>query len=192
MCSGCSGDYAGGFDFDDADEPMDGAEDGASSASCRGASETDLGENDLGETDLAESTGGGPAGLEVPEDAWESCEILVTGTQIVEIRVISANAQGKDRSSDPSNHRSNHRSSDRSGDRSGKAPPALAPHTPSKQSSGASAKYYQTRLDGEETRRQAPSSVRTSRSFARACNAKLKVWIERTRRWVRRSTARAT
>ena len=54
MCSGCSGDYAGGFDFDDPDDPIADAGDRATSASFRGTNKTDLGETDLGETDLGE------------------------------------------------------------------------------------------------------------------------------------------
>jgi hypothetical protein len=168
MCSGCSGDYAGGFDFDDPDDPIAGAGDGAFSARLRGTSETDLGETDLGEKDLAEGTGGGLAGWEVPEDGLESCEILVTGTHIVEIRVISANSQGKGRS--------------------WRMRSALAPQGPSKHSSGASAKYYQTRQGGEKTRGCAPRFLRVSRSFAGACKAKLKGWLQETRRLVRRCT----
>ncbi len=166
MCSACSGDYAGGFDFDDPDDPIAGAGDGAFSASLRGTSETDLGEADSGEPDLAEGTDGGPAGLEVREDGLESCEILVTGTHIVEIRVISANSQGKDRLR--------------------KMPATLAPHAPSKHSSGASANYYQTRQGSEKTRGYATRSLRLSRSFAGACKAKLKGWLQETRRLVRR------
>jgi hypothetical protein len=167
MCSGCSGDYAGGFDFDDPDDPIAGAGDCAASASFRGTSdmhlgETDLSETDLGETDLAEGTDGGPAGWEVPEESLESCEILVTGTHIVEIRVISANSQGKGRSR--------------------RMRAALAPHAPSKHSSGASAKYYQTRQGGEETRGYPTRSLRASRSIAGACKAKLKGWLQETRR----------
>jgi hypothetical protein len=173
MCSGCSGDYAGGFDFDDPDDPIAGAGDGAFSASLRGTSETDLGEaglgeTDLGKTDLAEGMGGGVAGWEVPEDGLESCEILVTGTHIIEIRVISANSQAKDRLR--------------------KMPAALAPDAPSKHSSAASAKYYQTRQGSEKTRGYATRSLRTSGSFAGACKAKLKGWLQETRRLVRRCT----
>jgi hypothetical protein len=173
MCSGCSGDYAGGFDFDDPDDPTAGAGDGAASASFRGTSdmhlgETDLSETDLGETDLAEGTDGGPAGLEVREDALESCEILVTGTHIVEIRVISANSQGKNRLR--------------------KTPAALGANAPSKHSSAASAKYYQTRQGNEETRGYATRSLPISRSFAGACKAKLRGWFEETRRLARRCT----
>lgn len=173
MCSGCSGDYAGGFDSDDPDDLIADAEDRATSASFRGTGdthlgETGLGERDFGETDLAEGTDGGPAGLEVPEDALESCEILVTGTHIVEIRVIPANSQGKGRS--------------------WRMRSALAPHAPSKHSSGASAKYYQTRHGSEKTRGYATRSLRISPSFAGACKAKLKGWLQETRRLVRRYT----
>ena len=168
MCSGCSGDYAGGFDFDDSQDPIADTGDGAFSASLRGTRETGLGETDPGEADLAEGTGGGPASVEVPEDGLESCEILVTGTHIVEIRVISANSQGKDRL--------------------WKMRSALAPHAPSKHSSAASAKYYQTRQGSEKTRGYATRSLRISRSFAGACKAKFKGWLQETRRLARRCT----
>jgi len=183
MCSGCSGDYAGGFDFDDPDDPTADAGDRAASASFRGTSdmhlsetdlsetdlsETDLGETDLGETDFAEGTDGGPAGLEVPGGGLESCEILVTGTHIFEIRVISANSLGKNRLR--------------------KTPAALGPNAPSKHSSAASAKYYQTRQGSDETRGYATRSLRISRSFADACKAKLRGWFEETRRLARRCT----
>jgi hypothetical protein len=171
MCSGCSGDYAGGSDSDDPDDPIAGAGDDATSASFHGTSDTGLGDKRLGETDLgdadfAEGTGGGPAGLEVPEDGLESCEILVSGTHIVEIRVISANSLGKDRL------------------RNMRAAPA--PNAPSKHSSAASAKYYQTHQGSEETRGYATRCQPISRSFAGACKAKLEGWFEETRRLVRR------
>jgi hypothetical protein len=176
MCSGCSGDYAGGFesddpDSDDFDDPIADAGDGATSASFRGTSETAL-----GETESAESTDGGPAGLELPGDAWESCEILVTGTQILEIRVISANLHGKDRSND----------------RSGKVPSVLALHLPGKHSSAASAKYYQTRQGSEKSRWYAARSLPISQSFVGACKAKLKGWLQETRRLMRRCTPQSS
>ncbi len=187
MCSGCSGDYAGGFDSDDPDDPMADGGDGAASTSFRGTSETDL-----GETDLAEGTGGGTAGgtagLEVPEDASENCEILVSGTHIVEIRVISANSRGQGRSSD----RSSDRSGDQSGDRFWNRREALPPHAPGKHSSEASAKYYQTRRGAEKTRGDAAHSLRISRSFAGACKAKLNGWLQQTRRLVRRCTPQSS
>src|SRR5579862_4389695 len=92
MCSGCSGDYAGGFDSDDSDEPI-GAGDSALSAGFSGTTDAGLGASDWGEAGGAEPKGGEPAGLEVPEAAWEACEILVTDTQIIEIRVISLHSQ---------------------------------------------------------------------------------------------------
>ena len=178
MCSGCSGDYAGGFDSDDPDDSIAGAGDHAFSASFRGTSdtylgdthlgETDLSERDLGGTDLAGGTDGGPTGLEVREDGLESCEILVTGTHIVEIRVISANSQGKDQS--------------------WRMRAAPVPDAPSKHSSGASANYYQTRQGSEGTRGYATRSSRISGSFAGACKAKLKGWLQETRRLLRRCT----
>ena len=179
MCSGCSGDYAGGFDSDDPDDPMADAGDNAASTSFRGTSETDL-----GETDSTEGTGGGTAGLEVPEDASEDCEILVSDTHIVEIRVISANSLGQGRSRDPS--------SDRSSDRLWNTREALPPHAPSKHSSEASAKYYQTRQGSEKGRGYAAHSLRISRSFAGACKAKLNGWLQQTRRLVRRCTPQSS
>jgi len=166
MCSGCAGDYAGGFDSDDPEDPIVGPGDGATSGSFRETRET------LGETDLAQGMGGGTAGLEVPEDASEICEILVTSTHILEIRVISANWQGQGRSND----------------RLGKMPAALPPHAASKHSSGASAKYYQTRQGSEKTRGCPAHSLGISRSFAGVCKAKLNEWFRETRRLLRRCT----
>ncbi len=186
MCSGCAGDYAGGFDSDDPDsedpdDPIASAGDGATFASFGGTSETELGETVLGETvlgetDLAQGMGGGRAGLEAPDDSSEICEILVTGTHIVEIRVISANWRGQGRSNE------------RSSERFWNTRAALAPRVPSKHSSGASAKYYQTRQDSEKTRGYAAYSLRISRSLAGVCKAKLNGWLQQTRRLLRRCT----
>ncbi len=177
MCSGCSGDYAGGFESDDPDsedpdDPIASAGDGATSASFGGTSEAELGDMDLGETDFAQGMGGGTAGLEVPDDSSEICEILVTSTHIVEIRVISANWRGKDRL--------------------GKTRVALPLHAPSKHSSGASAKYYQTRQGSEKTGGYAAHSIRISRSFAGACKAKLSGWLQETRRLLRKCTVQSS
>ena len=62
MCSGCSGDYAGGFESDDpdSDDPTSDGN-GAASASFRGTSDKELGDTDLGETDFAQGMGGGRA-----------------------------------------------------------------------------------------------------------------------------------
>lgn len=178
MCSGCSGDYAGGFDSDDPHDPIADAGDGVFSASFRGTSDTDLGENDLsekgsGETDLAQGTGGGAAGWEALEDASEICEILVTGTHIVEIRVIAANLRGLGGSSD----------------RSGKMGATPAPRAPGKHSSGASAKYYQTRQGSEKTLAYATGSLPISRTFAGACKAKVNGWFQEMWRRLLRCTA---
>jgi hypothetical protein len=175
MCSGCAGDYADDPDSDDSDDPMADAGDGAASGSFRGTGET-LGDPDLGETDLAQGMGGGTAGLEAPDDSSEICEILVTGTQIVEIRVISANWRGQGRSNE------------RSSERFWNTRAALAPRVPSKHSSGASAKYYQTRQGSEKTRGYAAYSLRISRSLAGVCKAKLNGWLQETRRLLRRCT----
>ena len=154
MCSGCSGDYAGGFDSDDLDDPIAEAGDDTTSASFDG------------ETGLAEVIGGGPAGLEVPEGASESCEILVTGTQIIEIRVISVNSHGQDRL----------------GDRLGKMRSTRVPHRSDKHSSGVSAKHYPTLQGGEKSRAHGARSERISRSFAGFCKARLMGWLRETLR----------
>jgi len=180
MCSGCAGDYAGGFDpddpdSDDRDDPMADAGDGAASGSFRGTRET-LSNPDLGATDVAQGMGGGRAGLEAPDDSSEICEILVTGTHIVEIRVISANWRGQGRSNE------------RSSNRFWNTRAALAPRVPSKHSSGASAKYYQTRQGSAKTRGYAAHSLGISRSLAGVCKAKLNGWLQETRRLLRRCT----
>lgn len=179
MCSGCSGDYAGGFDSDDPEDPLADARDLAASASFGGTSETELGDMDLGEKDLAQGTGGGTASFEVPDGASEICEILVTGTHIVEIRVISANSRGLDRTDGQSSERFwNTRE-------------ALAPGAVSKHSSGVSAKYYQTRPSSEKTRAYATGSLPISRPFAGVCKVKLNGWAQETRRLVRRFIAQS-
>ena len=74
MCSGCSGEYDGGFDFDEPeDEPTDSRETSLERTARNGAARR------------PESAGGG-RGSEVAEDY----EILVTATRIIEIRTLCA------------------------------------------------------------------------------------------------------
>jgi hypothetical protein len=150
MCSGCSGDYAGGFEFDDSEDPTADSGDGVTSASLRAARNIDA-----------------SGGFELREDSAENCEILVSGTQIIEIRVIPANSPANDHSW--KTH-------------------ALGTHTPGKHPAGVSTKYYQTRQGSEKNRGYAAGPLRISRSVARVCKDRFNGWLEGTRRFVRRCT----
>lgn len=183
MCSGCSGDYAGGFDSDDFDEAIAGARDSVSFAGFHGTSEEDLGGKNLDQNDLDEAhsaEGGRPAGLELPEDAMEACEILVTGTHIVEVRVIWANSQARDQQEDWQ----------------WRMRAALSLLTPGKHSTAKSAKYYRTCLAAEKASGYATGSPGISRWFSQrfaqflagACKTKLGRSLQKTRRFVRGGT----
>lgn len=150
MCSGCSGDYAGGFESDDPEDMTAGPREGATSGS--------LGEER--NTDLSAWHGRGGGSFEVQEDALENCEILVSGTRIVEIRVIPAESHDHDK------------------EELWKVPGAEF-SVPGKHSHAASAKYYQTRRHIGET---GVRSLGISQCFAGACKAKFKGWLEGTRR----------
>jgi len=157
MCSGCSGDYAGGFEFDDNEEATADSEDRGSSASLRATPDNDL----------RSCRGRAPGGFEQREDSAENFEILVSGTQIIEIRVIPATSQAHDefwKKRDPETHKTR------------------------KHSSGASAKYYQTRQISQGSRRYATHSLRFSRWVAGVCKSRFKGWIEETRRFVKGRT----
>jgi len=184
MCSGCSGDYAGGFDSDDRDEAMANAADSVHFGGLPGTSDRNLDEKNFGEKDLDEADGAEGSGLdggERPEDDLQGCEILVTETQIIEIRVISAVSQA--------------------GNQPGKTRAASVSRTPGKHSAAKSAKYYQTRRNGGKTFASATISLRISHSFsqyfsqyfsqalAAACKTKFGGWILRARRLLRRCTA---
>lgn len=158
MCSGCSGDYAGGFEFDDPSDPTAVSADEVSSTSLGAAP-------DMEASDCREQAA---RGFELREDSAENFEILVSGTQIIEIRVIPANFQANQL---PRR--------------------ALKSHTPSKHSRGASAKYYPTRDGSDQNRGRAAASLHISRSVARVCKAGFKEWLEKTRRLIR-SMAQST
>jgi len=136
MCSGCSGDYAG--EFDDAGEPAaDWEKPNALAGNC--------GESDGQESQRKpDKTRAFEAESPLPED-WRSaiapgpkdesaagvCEILVSETRIIEIRMIAAN---------------DCELKELAGAGVGEMPPAL------QHSTTASAKYYQTRQAGAENR----------------------------------------
>lgn len=94
MCSGCSGDYAG--DFEDSGEPTDGSE-GDQPAWTSGRLE--------GNADALERRGFEPpvhrqedpqsetSRASSPARGEEICEIVVSATRIVEIRVITGNPE---------------------------------------------------------------------------------------------------
>lgn len=154
MCSGCSGDYAGGFESDD---PGDGVFDSSgipSSASLHEEPETGLGG----------WRGQGAEGFPVQEDGAENCEILVSGTRIIEIRVIPVKSRDNDQQR-----------------RIRVAGPTVA----GKQSRAASAKYYQTRQPQESPKadhERAMRHLRISRSIAGACKSKFAGWLGQARR----------
>lgn len=181
MCSGCSGDYAGGFDSDDSDEPVGDSADSALLAGLSGTGDTGLGQRAWSEASGEGRRDGGPSGLESPAAAWEDCEILVTATQIVEIRVIAANSQGNS-------------AKDHLGKMRAEA------HPRDKQSPAESAKYYQTRHVREETSECARRSPRILRSLtqllprcsAGASRTRLEGWLGKARRLFRRCTAQTT
>lgn len=175
MCSGCSGDYAGGFDSDDFEEPID---DTRNNARLAGFSRTNPAlQSNWGETSLAERRDGGPSGMELREGAWEACEILVTDTQIVEIRVIAATANSQGNSAR---------------DQLRKIRAALESQMPAKHSSAKSAKYYQTCHASTNAPEYADRFLAISRSlaqflprcFAGAYRARWEKWIRQTRRLI--------
>lgn len=159
MCSGCSGDYAGGFEFDDPDDPTANSVDDVSSTSFGAAP-------DIEARNCAERAA---RSFELRNDGAENFEILVSATQIVEIRMIPANVQANQL-------------------------PRRAPesHTPSKHSRGASAKYYQTRQGSETNCWCAVRCLRIPRAVARVCKSGFKEWLKKTRRMIRQSTAQST
>jgi hypothetical protein len=82
MCSGCAGDYSGGFDGDD-------VESGFSAELPKHSCEADAGGNcrrmDFEAGSAAES------GCSPRDEDLENCEILVSATRIVEIRFFGSN-----------------------------------------------------------------------------------------------------
>ena len=154
MCSGCSGDYAGGFEFDDPEDLSADSGDGVNSASLRAARNICASE-----------------GFELREDSAENCEILVSGAQIIEIRIIPANSRASD-------ELRRNRVQEADG--------------PGKQSSRMSAKYYQTRQGSEKSRGRTARFLRISRSVARVCRDGFRGRLEGARRFVRRCTPQSS
>jgi hypothetical protein len=167
MCSGCSGDYAGGFD--DTGEPNAGS--GEVNWQTRKCGEPD----EPGSQQSPEKTRAfedNPPGRRewqsatVPplsdQHAGDVCEILVSGTRIIEIRMIEMNGGGLDEV----------------------AHLASAQGTPLRQHSAeASAKYYQTRRPGGEG-----GSDRTQPLFCRAFSRGAAGFIGvNFNRWLRRA-----
>ena len=142
MCSGCSGDYEGTFEFEPGTEPPHRvADDGYPAADARGAFNEAASEFDAkgaGSFEVEEHLELNPrpqsqrrAGGDYTS---ERCEIRVSATQIMEIRVITAQGgeQGEARSG-----------------RRAKAPPR------GKHSRRVSAKYYRTRSPAASVSRSA-------------------------------------
>lgn len=105
VCSGCSGDYAG--DFEDSGEL--GADSGGSDCPLGSGGQKERQENrpsteEAGsvedsvdsECDWRSASAPGESG----ESAGEICEIMVSATRIVEVRVITANCREREKSSD--------------------------------------------------------------------------------------------
>ena len=158
MCSGCSGDYAGGFEFDDPEEIEAAAREAAAPSSARSGREADV-------------HGGRERGSHGPQDAADSFEILVSGTRIIEIRVISANLPTNDQL---------------------RKMRALESQEPGKHSNAASAKYYPTRESGEKNPKWGAGCLRKARSLARACRSRFNGCLGEARRLARRRAAQAT
>lgn len=152
MCSGCSGNYAG--DFDDSFEPTADSDGLQRAWACgepeanenrsrtEGAGRFEADSNSEWDSRLAS-----PAGSK-GESAREICEIMVSATRIVEIRVIGANVEEIQEFRDA------------------KAAEMPAAH---KHSKAASAKYYQTRggcAEGASDHVQVPCYRRVAASVA--------------------------
>jgi hypothetical protein len=169
MCSGCSGDYSDGFDFDDSEDLEADSVGTAGLAWLCGERDTDLEFHfKEGLRGFEASTGAGlnlESKAESSADAGEKCEILVSGTQIIEIRMIPANS---------------HYVSEL---RRVQASEMAAAR---KQSDAASAKYYQTCKGSAKTttnRVQVSGALRVAGCAAGECKhqfAKSFEWARRT------------
>jgi hypothetical protein len=163
MCSGCSGDYAGGFESDDSEEPA--SDSGAAISPPVGGlkgfeADTDTGAGPNSESNVGSKTEGG-----------EICDILVSGTRIIEIRTVLA-------SSCCANELQEGRASEMAAAR--------------KHSSMTSAKHYQTREGGAKisTNRMQISGVpRVTGSAGDVCTNKAKKWFEWGRRAIGKLSA---
>jgi hypothetical protein len=98
VCSGCSGDYAG--DFEQPGEPADDSGDGDCPAWTCGDADADgnrPGVEGAVSFEAKANSEWNPQSASLPgskhESAGEVCEILVSATRIVEIRVIAANCE---------------------------------------------------------------------------------------------------
>lgn len=156
MCSGCSGNYAGDFDFEDSGESR-GVEGGGELAAWI------CGRPEKAGTRLS---AGGAGRFEVEagsesETAAENYVVLVSATQIIEIRMIAAKCT---------------EISDFGGSEAAKEA------TVRKHSTAESAKYYQTQPKGAGSSSYAPQVSRFHRIAVRAA-AEFKRWV----RWARRA-----
>ena len=166
MCSGCSGDYAG--DWEDSGEL--GADSGGSDCPLGTGGQREPQGNRPGTEgvrrfeDSADSEGDSRwARLpgEGGESAGEICEIMVSATRIVEMRVITANCREREESSD-----------------AGAAEASGA----NKRSKAESAKYYQTRGGDPGRPRDHAQMARCRWVAASAAGA-----FKRGGRWVRKA-----
>ena len=169
MCSGCSGDYAG--EFDDASELAADSEKPNSLAGNCGESEGEESQRKPNKTRAfeAESPLGGDRQSAVApgtkdEKASEVCEILVSGTRIIEIRLIEGN---------------DCELMELAAAAAGGTPPAL------QHSTTASAKYYQTRRADTES-----TSNRTGMACHRSISGFVGVEFGKWTRWARKAFAR--
>src|SRR5579883_3245304 len=132
MCSGCAGDYSGGFDSDENDEfAADGGEERVggrwlNTGGAGGGSDDGMGTDAGGRIEQDPSRGA------EPDRIADDYEVLVSGTQIVELRIISVSfPQG----SGPESRQ------------------GLGRATTGKQSRASTAKYYPTQPAQRDDRR---------------------------------------
>ena len=166
MCSGCSGDYAG--DFEDSGEL--GADSGGSDCPLGTGGQREPQENrpstegarrfeDSADSECDSRWASLPG--ESGGSAGEICEIMVSATRIVEMRVITANCREREESSD-----------------AGAAETSGA----NKHSKAESAKYYQTR-GGDPGRPSDRAQVPRCRWVAASAAGAFRRWG----RWVRKA-----
>jgi hypothetical protein len=173
VCSACSGDYDG--DFEEPAQPEADSGDGDHAAWTCG--DPEAGGNWLGtegagsfESALDSESNSHPASLprSKPENTGDICEILVSATRIVEIRIVTANSEGIRELRDAG------------------TPETLAA---SKHAKAASAKYYKTRgsvAEGASDRPQLPCCREVTVSVAR----EFKRWGRWARKALRKSRVR--
>jgi hypothetical protein len=167
MCSGCAGDYAGGFD-DSAEAGADSDHPGWPAWNWREPGEQGTTRNsEKTRAFEAESPVGGDRRSSIAprtkdEKASEVWEILVSGKRIIEIRMI----EGNDREL-----------IELAAAAAGGAPPG-------QHSSAASAKYYQTRRAGTESTRNY-TGMPCYRGISGFVGVELSKWV----RWARKAFA---